>query len=82
MYIVTTRKDIWEAVNQMAENYEYWHEGKDLMGDDSTRKGHLLGFTTDLGIDGPRFGEDWEDFLAENCTVENFNRYMDAKFKD
>lgn len=82
MKIINSKNDVFEKVQQMAENYEYWHEGRDLMQDDYNRKSHLLGFTTDLCIRSPRFGEDWGEFLEQNCTTSMLDSYMDAKYSD
>ena len=82
MKIINSKDDILEKVMQMAENYEYWHKGRDLMGDDYNRKRHLREFTTDLRLLGPRFGEDWEEFLEQNCTTSKLDSYMDAKYSD
>jgi hypothetical protein len=75
---ITSKADIRRFVEEMAEGFEYFHEGRDVMASDSIRDAVLSELTSDLWLGGPttRDAWDWKSHLGTSCTVDELSRIV------
>lgn len=75
---ITSKADMRRFVEEMAENFEYVHNGVDVMANDTIRDVVLSEFTSDLWLGGPTTSDawDWKSYLATNCTVDELSRII------